>query len=132
MSAPRAADLANRTRAVPMSDDFVIDVLRGGQTLVAVMSRGRARGLDAVVLVVCAIVAACAPSPSPPDDGPLDPPFAVSDHFAPTGYMGDGATPGLVTMTTDACTSRAPDASPDVMGDCYAIHYTPSILWAGV
>jgi hypothetical protein len=76
--------------------------------------------------------AACVPPTAPADDAPLTPPFAVSDHFAPTGYMGDGTTVGVVTMTAAACPSRAPGA----VGDCYQIVYTPPSPsmngWAGV
>lgn len=72
------------------------------------------------------------PPTAAPDDGPLTPPFAVSDHFSPTGYMGDGTTIGVVNMVAAACPSRAPNA----VGDCYMITYTPPNPtdngWAGV
>jgi hypothetical protein len=78
------------------------------------------------------LLAACAPPASAPDDAPLSPPFAVSDHFSPTGYMGDGTTVGVVDMVAAVCPSRAPSAT----GDCYRIVYTPPSppmnQWAGV
>jgi hypothetical protein len=72
--------------------------------------------------------AACSPTPATPDDAPLTPPFTVSDHFAPTGYMGDGTTIGAVDVQNDACPSR----SPVPIGDCYSIVYKPVGNWAGV
>ena len=70
----------------------------------------------------------CSPSPATPDESPLTAPFRVSDHFAPTGYMGDGTSIGLVNMLNDACPTRAPEPS----GDCYSVTYTPATTWAGV
>jgi hypothetical protein len=74
----------------------------------------------------------CAPPTATPDDAPLAIPFAVSDHFSPTGYMGDGTTVGVVTMLAAACPSRMPGA----VGDCYQVTYTPPVppvnSWAGV
>jgi len=83
------------------------------------------------VLAALAAPAACSVSASPPDDAPLTPPFTVSDHFAPTGYMGDGTAIGAVNQENDACSSRAPNPNGAV-GDCYKITYTPSNGWAGV
>jgi hypothetical protein len=77
---------------------------------------------------VAIVVAACSPSPSAPDDGDLTSPFLVSDHFAPTGYMGDGTTIGAVDVKNDACPNRAPAPG----GDCYSVVYTPTGNWAGV
>jgi hypothetical protein len=56
-----------------------------------------------------------------PDDAPLVPPFLVSDHFAPSGYLGDGATVGVVNMVADNCPTRAPNPA----GDCYSVTYNP-------
>jgi hypothetical protein len=79
--------------------------------------------------LVCGLIfVACGPTPATPDDGPLTPPFVVSDHFAPTGYMGDGTTIGTVRMDNDACPTRAPGAR----GDCYTVTYTPTGAWAGI
>jgi hypothetical protein len=68
---------------------------------------------------------------SPRDGGgdggaPIDPvggPFVVSDYFAPTGAMGDGATPGnLVVKVQTGCKSRPPGAR----GNCYSFQYVAS------
>jgi hypothetical protein len=75
---------------------------------------------------------ACEPPASSPDDATLAPPFSVSDHFSPTGYMGDGTTVGVVDMKAAEC----PDRAPGAVGDCYRIVYTPPSppmnQWAGV
>ena len=74
----------------------------------------------------------CTPPTAPPDDTPLGVPFTVSDHFSPTGYMGDGTSIGVVTMLAAACPTRAPGA----LGDCYQVTYVPPVPtengWAGV
>jgi hypothetical protein len=93
----------------------------------------RSLGSHARTLAVAvALPAACAPPAAAPDDAPLTPPFAVSDHFSPTGYMGDGTTIGVVNMLANACPSRAPGA----VGDCYQVTYVPpnptANGWAGV
>lgn len=83
-------------------------------------------------VVAIALLGACVPPTAAPDDAPLPVPFAVSDHFSPTGYMGDGTTIGVVNMVASACPSRAPGAT----GDCYQVTYTPPVPtasgWAGV
>lgn len=77
--------------------------------------------------------AGCSPKTAQPDDGPITPPFVVSDHYAPTGYMGDGTVIGLVTQINDACPSRAPLSSElRDGGDCYKVTYTPQSSWAGI
>jgi hypothetical protein len=91
------------------------------------MCRLRPRHLLSLAFAA-ALGVACTPTPSQPDDGPLTPPFVVSDHFAATGYMGDGATVGLVNMVNDACPTRSPGPN----GDCYKVTYTPVQGWAGV
>jgi hypothetical protein len=68
----------------------------------------------------CALLsmAACAPKADakPPPDGP----FAVSDYYAPSGAMGDGATPGnLVINQNAACKDRPPGAR----GNCFSFQY---------
>jgi hypothetical protein len=68
---------------------------------------------------------------------PLALPFAVSDHFHPTGAMNDAITLGAVTTATDptACTGVAAGANP---GLCLTITYHPQIVapattsWGGV
>jgi hypothetical protein len=69
------------------------------------------------------LAAACAPPTAPADDAPLKAPFTVSDHFTPTGYIGDGVTIGVVNMLPDACPTRAPNA----VGDCYQVTYIPPV-----
>ena len=57
-------------------------------------------------------------------------PLTVSDVFAPSGYMGDGATPGAIQVDTTACKTPRPAAA---LGDCYKVTYTLGTLgWAGV
>ena len=90
----------------------------------------RVRRPTLAALVVLA--GACTPPAANPDDAPLTPPFAVSDHFSPTGYMGDGTTVGVVEMIAAVC----PDRAPNAVGDCYRVVYTPPSppmnQWAGV
>lgn len=56
-------------------------------------------------------------------------PFAVSDQFTASGFIGDGATPGAVDMhVQDAtCLPRAPGAA----GYCYSFVYTPLPVGGG-
>ena len=57
-------------------------------------------------------------------------PLTLSDVFAPSGYMGDGATPGAIQVDTTACKTPRPAGA---VGDCYKVTYTPGTLgWAGV
>jgi hypothetical protein len=65
-------------------------------------------------------------------------PFTVSDHFAPTGFMGDGVAAGSVTMTTDA-TACAGEPAAAMAGNCYTVTYQPQPIvapapstWGGV
>jgi hypothetical protein len=68
---------------------------------------------------------------------PLALPFAVTDHFNPTGAMNDAIVLGAVTTTTDvtACAGVAAGANP---GLCFTITYHPQIVapattsWGGV
>jgi hypothetical protein len=73
---------------------------------------------------------ACVPPTGTPDDEELVPPFAVSDYFSPTGYLGDGATIGLLNMVAAACPNRAPNP----VGDCYMVTYNPPLAatYAGI
>jgi hypothetical protein len=65
-------------------------------------------------------------------------PFTVSDHFAPTGFMGDGVAAGSITMTTDA-TACAGEPAAAMAGNCYTVTYQPQPIvapapstWGGV
>jgi hypothetical protein len=65
---------------------------------------------------------ACAPKAAqqkPPPDGP----FAVSDYYAPSGAMGDGATPGNLVIGTSADCKARPDGA---RGYCYSFQYVGS------
>jgi hypothetical protein len=60
-------------------------------------------------------------------------PFAVSDQFTASGFMGDAGTAGVVTAHVDdaACLPRPTGA----IGSCYAFVYTApagGLGWAGV
>ena len=90
------------------------------------------RSVGGTLAFATIVAVSCAPPTATPDDAPLTPPFAVSDHFSPTGYMGDGTTIGVVNMVAAACPTRAPGA----VGDCYQVTYAPPSPtangWAGV
>lgn len=62
--------------------------------------------------------------------GPIRGDFAVSDYFAASGFMGDGATRGRLTMKRDEdCRPRASDAQ----GSCFHFTYNAGDEgWAGV
>jgi hypothetical protein len=68
---------------------------------------------------------------------PLTLPLTVSDHYAPSGGMGDAAVVGAVTIGTDgAACSAAPAAA--LKGACYTVTYKPQPIvapatstWAG-
>jgi hypothetical protein len=69
--------------------------------------------------------------PTPSDPGPLGEPFAVSNFFTPSGYMGDGERLGQLNadVQNDRCKQRPPGA----VGDCYRFVYLPGAKqWAGV
>jgi len=95
---------------------------------------GRSRSFLRSLWAAPVLFFSCTPQTGTPDDAPLAVPFAVSDYYSPSGYMGDGVTIGVVNMLADgtACPSRAPGA----VGDCYQITYTPPVPpangWAGV
>jgi hypothetical protein len=84
---------------------------------------------QAIVPLLAVLLSACGPEAGKPK-GPPEGPFAVSEYFAASGAMGDGATEGnLVTSENKNCKERPAGAR----GNCYAFDYTPnSILWAGV
>jgi hypothetical protein len=82
---------------------------------------------------VALLAAGCLPSIADLDTGPLKETFAVSDYFAPSGYMGDGEFFGNLTGTAnEGCRPRAGLAR----GNCYAFTYYPNTVdmdpWAGV
>jgi hypothetical protein len=65
----------------------------------------------------------------PPPQGPSMLPFAVDDWFAPSGYMGDGATPGAI-MDLPTCVSPRPAGW---VGNCHKFTWTPATVgWGGV
>jgi len=72
----------------------------------------------------------------PPDEasrakaGPIVGAFVVSDFFTPSGLMGDGAIPGLVTEDIDKnCAVPRPAGA---QGDCYHFLYKIGpVKWAG-
>jgi hypothetical protein len=49
-------------------------------------------------------------------------PFAVDSYFRPTGYMGDGITPGPLVVQTSGCKLPRPAGAK---GNCYKITYKP-------
>lgn len=57
-------------------------------------------------------------------------PFAVDSFWVPSGFMGDGETPGGIAVTEDACGgTRAGEG----LGACRKFSWTPGRLgWAGV
>jgi hypothetical protein len=55
-------------------------------------------------------------------------PFAVDSYFRPTGYMGDGVTPGPVTVQAGGCKLPRPQGAK---GNCYKITYKPQPPEAG-
>jgi hypothetical protein len=73
----------------------------------------------------------------PPGDasGPvLALPFTVDSYFRPTGYMGDGNTPGPVMVQTTGCKMPRPQGAK---GNCYKVTYKPQTpetgpAWSGV
>jgi hypothetical protein len=71
------------------------------------------------------------PADVEPPSGELSIPMAVSELYAPSGYMGDGADGVSLTggMPNEGCAPRPSGAE----GDCYRFDYTPStMLWSGV
>jgi hypothetical protein len=72
-----------------------------------------------------------------PPPGPLALPVTVSDHFRPTGGMGDAVVAGAVTIGNDA-TACAGEPAAASQGDCYTVTYHPQPIvapatttWAG-
>ena len=64
-----------------------------------------------------------------PATGPTVLPFAVDDWYGPSGYMGDGESPGAIA---DAQTCRD-DRPTTWMGNCHRYTWTPGTQgWGGV
>lgn len=85
------------------------------------------------LVVLGPLASGCLPSIADLGEGPLTETFAVSDYFAPSGYMGDGQYLGKLTGTPNSgCRPRAGQAR----GNCYAFTYLPNDndtdAWAGV
>jgi hypothetical protein len=92
--------------------------------------------LGAALLAGCATNFPDAVDAGPTEDGrpdlgtaPSVLPFAVDDWYGPSGYMGDGETPGAIT---DSMTCL--DARPTTwVGNCHRYTWTPgAAMWAGV
>lgn len=106
----------------------------------------------AVLGVTAAALAGCsAPGSTPPpgsasssggsnptvDAGPVSVPFVVSDHFFPSGFMGDSPTDfGGIVMSSDS--SKCPTRAAGAQGACYSVTWTPTFVqdaktaWVGV
>jgi len=93
---------------------------------------------SSIALTAFSLLAACSagvdetpPGVDPTPENGIDPPFAVSTYFAPSGFMGDGAdgTSLVAETASGSCAARPADAD----GDCYRFTYKASTkLWAGV
>ncbi len=107
---------------MPTSANQAIRVASGTSRTYA--SRAAVAG---VLLTVAGV--ACSSSPTVDENAAVDTPFAVSDYFAPSGFMGDGTTVGAVDVKTTECMTPRP---PGARGDCYKVTYAPIGAWAGV
>jgi hypothetical protein len=74
---------------------------------------------------------------SPTPAAPLPLPVTISDHYRPTGGMGDATVAGAVTIATDGAACAGAPAGANV-GACYTITYHPQPIvapapstWAG-
>jgi hypothetical protein len=95
---------------------------------------GTGEGADAQVSTPPDAIADRAMIPSEVGGPVLALPFAVDSYFRPTGYMGDGTTPGPVSVQTANCKMPRPQAAK---GNCYKITYKPQTpevgpAWSGV
>jgi hypothetical protein len=101
--------------------------------MIATLRKQHACCSAALAVLACASFA-CGPTDPTTlvqDPGPLTKPFAVSDHFTPSGFMGDGEYMGKLTMdvNNENCKARPPGAQ----GYCYRFTYNEGpIMWAGV
>jgi hypothetical protein len=84
-------------------------------------------------LLLALLTAACGPSDEADraKPGPIVGPFVVSDFYTPSGFMGDGAVPGRLTVDiNENCRTPRPAGA---QGDCYRFLYKPGdVKWAGV
>jgi hypothetical protein len=71
--------------------------------------------------------------PPPPVAAPLTSTFAVSDYYTPSGYMGDGARLGNLSVEVNQNCKPRPEGH---QGDCYVFTYRKDKVqtdhWAGV
>jgi len=92
------------------------------------------KALSGLLAVGAVAAAGCAPSLNDPDYGPLTTTFAVSDYFAPSGFMGDGANPGYLTVDFKESNCKQP-RPPNAQGRCYTFTYycdpNGNMFWAG-
>lgn len=84
-------------------------------------------------LLVALTTMGCGPSDETDraNAGPIVGPFIVSDFYTPSGFMGDGAVPGRLTVDINRnCRMPRPVGA---QGDCYRFTYRPNtVKWAGV
>ncbi|HXK18501.1 MAG TPA: hypothetical protein VNG33_11895 [Polyangiaceae bacterium] len=87
---------------------------------------------SAAALCLSLVMVACGPSneASRAQSGPIVGPFLVSDVYTPSGFMGDGAIPGRMTVSINSdCKQPRPAGA---QGDCYHFIYRVSdVKWAG-
>jgi hypothetical protein len=88
-------------------------------------------------IALCALplgATGCLPSLNDPDYGPLNSQFPVSDIFSPSGFMGDGAKPGYLTVDFEESHCKQPRPAGH-QGRCYTFTYymdpTAKLMWAG-
>ena len=92
-------------------------------------------GFLALAFVALAMASVgCLPELNDPDRGPLVSTFAVSDYFTPSGFMGDGASEGFLSIQVNqGCKEPRP---ANAQGYCYVFTYyddtATSNFWAGV
>ncbi len=87
----------------------------------------------ATVAAPLALAACDFPALTPPvaRPGALDAPFAVSNFFTPSGYMGDGEKLG--NLEVDVLSAACKERPPAAVGDCYRFTYHPQDKrWVGV
>lgn len=97
--------------------------------------QGRRQRRTRRLFALAALVGATGCGLNVPDGNTIVPvPFAVSDQFTASGFMGDGAITGVITMHVDdaACLPRPAGA----LGSCYAFVYAApaagGVGWAGL
>jgi len=107
----------------------------GSDETAATGSGGQSNGSDAPSNVIADTGSDAASSTGSDTGGPaLALPFAVDSYFRPTGYMGDGITPGPVVVQTSGCKMPRPVGAK---GNCYKITYKPQTpetgpAWSGL